>query len=445
MKGPGGRREVGTLAWPLAVGMLSFTLMGVVDTLVVGLVGTAALAGVGLAATLCWVAMAFFRGLLTGGQSLVAAAQGAGDTERMRRAGGANVVLGLGSGFVASGLLLLGAEALPFLSPDAPVVESAQTYLSIRLWAMPLQITAFGLMLCIQGTGDSRTRMWASLVGNVVNGGLDLALVPEWGLRPMGEAGAAWATVAASAVMLAIYAVRFFSLFGGVAAPRRSVLRDTVTVGLPSAAQGLLEVGAFAIFNIAITQTGAAQLAASQIALNIVSVSFLPGHGIAEAGGVLVGRYLGTGKPRTAARAIRSARWLAMWIMGAFGLVFVFAGEWVVGLFSQDPEVVAVGGRLLWVAATFQLFDAIAMTHLVALRAAGDTRYTLLITTVTGWGLTVPLAGILCIWLDLGAVGAWIGLTLEIGALALITAPRVAGLRTGRVGRLDVLLGRQHA
>ncbi len=89
MRGPGGKKEVSVLAWPLAIGMLSFTVMGVTDTLLMGHVGTDVQAGVGLATTLAFTFMAFFRGLTGGAQSLISAADGAGNWLRVRQAAGA--------------------------------------------------------------------------------------------------------------------------------------------------------------------------------------------------------------------------------------------------------------------------------------------------------------------------------------------------------------------
>ena len=105
--------------------------------------------------------------------------------------------------------------------------------------------------------------------------------------------------------------------------------------------------------------------------------SFLPGYGVSEAGGVLVGRYLGAGKRQTAARAVRSARWLAVMAMGLCGAVFALGGQEIAGAFTKDPEVARIAGTLMFFAAAFQIFDAVAMAHLCALRNAGDTRFTL--------------------------------------------------------------------
>ncbi len=436
------------MAWPLAVGMLSFTLMGVVDTLLMGHVGTSAQAGVGLAVSVAWTLIAFFRGLISGSQALVAASHGAGDRERLRRAAGAGVLVGLVSGLVSC--VLLASFAGPVLgllvgdSEGATAIGAhAVSYLEIRAFGLPLTLTAFGLMSGLQGIGDMRSRMWVSLAGNTINAVADVVLIFGAGPVPaLGVPGAAWATVASSGLMCLLYGVQYLRRFGRPRLPSLGVLRDSVSVGLPAGAQSLLAVIAWVMMNVVLARVGPVHLAASEIVIQIASLSFLPGYGLSEAGGVLVGRYLGAGRPRTAARTIRSARWLAVTLMGTCGFVFLVGGEAICSLFTRDPRVAALAGQLMLFAAAFQVLDAVAMVHLCALRSAGDTRFTFVLTTAASWGLTVPLSLSLGLWLGWGAPGAWLGLTLEMGALAGITAWRVTGVRSGRVGRLDLLLGR---
>ena len=445
MLGQGGKREVATLAWPLAVGLLSYTVMGVVDTLLMGRVGTAAQAGVGLATVVVFGLMAFFRGLISGAQSVVAAADGAGDAERVARGASAALVIAAASGLLATlALLLVRAFALEPMANDAEVAAAAAAYLDAYLPFLPVALLGHGAIGALQGKGDTRIRMWASFAGNAVNVVLDLVLIFGAGpFEPMGAKGAGLATGAGTAVMLALYLARYLKRFGRPRVPGWAVLRSSFTVGLPAGVQYVSGALSWSVMNIAVARVGPEHLAANQIVINVISVSFLPGYGLGEASGILVGRYLGSGKPRTAARAVRPARALSLWVMGSCGLVFALAGGPIARIFSQDPAVVALATQLLLFAAAFQLLDAVAMTHLCALRGAGDTRFTLALTSVSSWLVMVPTAVLLGAVAGWGAPGAWLGLTLEITFLAGLTGWRVGGLRTGRVGRLEVLLGRK--
>lgn len=444
MTTPAGAIEVARMAWPLALGLLSFTLMGVVDTLLMGKVSTTAQAGVAVASMTVVVFLSFFRGLASGAQALVAAADGAKDEARLQEAAGAGLVMAGAFGVAAALGVGLGiAPHLEGMLGTPEVASSARRYLVIRAWAVPLSVLALGLLAGLQGRGDTRAHMVVSVVGNVVNAVVGAALV--FGLGPLpalAEAGAAWGTVAGAAVMAAMYLVRFSRTVGAWVRPRLEVLKSALSVGAPAGAQNLLGVGSMFVMNVALARTGETELAASQIVLQIASVSFLPGAGIGEAGGVLVGRYLGAGQPAHAARAIGSARWLALGVMAACGLVFLLEGARLASLFSADPAVVQLASVLLLFAASFQVFDAVAMVHICALRAAGDTRFTLAVTAVSAWGLQVPCTLLLGLYSGWGARGAWLGITLEVLAVAALTLPRVARLRAGGVARLDLLLGR---
>ena len=443
MKYQGGKREVAAMAWPLAVGMLSFTLMGVVDTMLMGYVGTAQQAGVGLATTLFFFFLSFFLGLTTGPQSLVAAAHGAGDVRRQRRAGGAGIVMGPVSGLLAAGFLLVAYKPILNLAvQDVDLAQSCATYLTVRVWGMPFGVLAMGLLAGLQGLGDTKSRMYVSLICNGLNIVLDLILIFGWGPVPaMHETGAAIATAVSNVVGAMLYGYRYLKLLGKPVMPTAEVMISSIKLGLPMGIQRIIGVLAFTVMSLVLARIGARHLAASEIVLNIVSVSFLPGFGIGEAGGLPVGRSLGSKQHRTAYRALGSARILAVGLMGAFAVVFALWGEAIAGLFTADAEVARLAGVLMRFAAAFQIFDALATVHLCALRGAGDNRFTLAVTTLCSWGLTVPVTLLFALTLDWGAPGAYLGLTLEIAALAAITGWRVRGIATGSVGRLDLLLG----
>lgn len=443
MDTPGGAREVARMAWPLALGLLSYTLMGVVDTLLMGHVGTTAQAGVAVASMTVIVFISLFRGISSGAQALVAAADGAGDDRRILAAGAAGILAALLYGGVAALVLrFVVAPNLELLLGDPEVARSARRYVEIRAFAVPLSVVCFGLLAGLQGKGDTKAQMWAGGLGNAVNAVVGALLVFGAGPVPaLAEAGAALATIAGAAVMLGVYVLRYRRTVGAWLTPRLEVVRSMLSIGLPAGVQNLLGVGSMFVMNVALARAGEQELAASQIVLQIASLSFLPGAGIGEAGGVLVGRYLGAGQPAAAGRALASARLLAIGLMSMWSVVFVVQGAAIASLFSSDAAVVAVAARLLLFAAAFQVFDAVAIVHLCALRSAGDTRFTLAVTTLGAWLIQVPATVGLGLHLGWGASGAWLGLTIEILLIAVLTAVRVGRLRTGDIARLDLLLG----
>ncbi|MCA9539814.1 MAG: MATE family efflux transporter [Myxococcales bacterium] len=432
------------MAWPLAVGLLSFTIMAVTDTLLMGRVNTAAQGAVALSGLFALVLVAFFRGLCGGPQAVVAAADGAGDRGRVREAASAGLLFGLGGGLV--GLMLLVAAvawSMDLVFADPELIGPASNYLIVLALGLPFDMGAYGAMSVLQGLGDTRTRMWASVAANAVNIGLDIVLI--FGLGPipaLGETGAAVASVAGMVVASGIYLLRYRQLVGPPVRPSRDVVVSAWRLGVPSGAQFLLGVSAFVTTNLVLARVGPAHVAASGIVLEIMTVSFLPGRGLGEAAGTLVGRYLGARRPDAADRAMRSARLLALAIMGAFGVAFFVGADVIAAPFSRDPEVLALCADLLRIAAVLQLFDAAATVHLYALRGAGDMRFTLIVSTASAWLLMVPGTLFFALVMGWGATGAWLGLLLHIAVMGGVTWLRMGGLATGRVGRLDLLLGR---
>jgi MATE family multidrug resistance protein len=126
---------------------------------------------------------------------------------------------------------------------------------------------------------------------------------------------------------------------------------------------------------------------------------------------------------------MRSGVWLAVGIMSACGLLFVTIPDALTMIFSAEPAVVEVARTLLFVAAGFQIFDAIAMVTQCALNGAGDTRFVMVSSVSIAWIVKLPLGWALAVVAGLGAAGAWLGLTAEIIVLAIVSGQRVRGDR----------------
>jgi Na+-driven multidrug efflux pump len=166
------------MAWPLAVGMLSYTLMMLVDTFLMGHVSTTAQAGVAVAAVTVAALRAVFRGVASGAQAIVAAAHGARDDARVLAAASAAAWLGAGYGLVGAAIIAGVAVSLaPALLADAPVADAASIYMAIVGVGLPFSMASIGLMAGIQGVGETRVHMVVSVAANVVNAVLGAALV----------------------------------------------------------------------------------------------------------------------------------------------------------------------------------------------------------------------------------------------------------------------------
>ena len=418
------RAELLRLAWPIAVSMVSYAVMTLVDTLFVGQIGPAALAGVGLGGTAAFVAICFPMGLLRGVKINVSQAIGAERPEDVSRHIGAGVAVALGAGTIIAIAGFGIASVLPYITATAESGAAAQQYTAIRLLGTPLVMTFVALREGRYGVGDSHSPMVAVVMGNAVNIGLDYLFIFGFG---WGVAGAAWATVVGHVVEAAVLVYR--QRDEGLSKPRRRDLRNLWRVGLPTGIQFLLEVGAFAMLAGLLAALSEREMAAHQIALQVIHFTFLPMFAFSEAVSVLAGQAVGAHRDSLVHEVAREGMKIAAVyaVLCTFVLV-AFAGP-IASAFTDDAALKRAAMHLLYVAAVFQVFDAANVMARGALRGVGDVRYAAVLGITTAWLCTPPLTWLLGWEAGLGALGGWLGLCLEIMVAAVLLWRRL--LRNG--------------
>jgi multidrug resistance protein, MATE family len=403
--------ELVRLAWPIAVSTLSYSAMNLVDVLFVGRLGSDALAGVGLAGTLSFALVCFSIGLLRAVKVLVSQSVGAAQAEQADGVLGAGIICALALGVVSIGAAQLVAPLLQLISATAEAGGHAQTYLRIRMWSAPMLLTYVALREGRYGRGDSRTPMLASLIGNLLNIALDYLLIVHAGL---GVAGAAWATTLAHTAEALVVAWAQIAEGFGFRAVRPRHFAALCRIGIPSGLQMALEVGAFVMLAVLISALSATEMAAHQVALNVVHVSVLPAFAVAEATSVLIGQAVGADRDDLVLPVARMALVVTAFYTGLCTIAFCGFAPGIAGLFTDDIRVQQAAASLLLVAAAFQIADAANMVARGALRGTGDVRAPAVIGTVTAWAMTPPLTWLLGYRFGLGALGGWIGLCVEI-------------------------------
>ncbi len=421
----GSLSEVISVSWPIVVSMLSYTAMGVTDTLFVGWVGTTELAAVGLATTAFFLFNSFFMGTLNGVKVISAQATGAEKHDLAVHAGWQGLLLALPFGVMLIALSALDGVIFSLMGGSDAVQALASEYFGWRVLGSPgwyIVIAAGGYF---QGIGDTKTPMKVNLFVNSANVVLDAIFIFGFGPIPaMGVAGAAIATTIACSMGLVIMFTIFVRHVGFHARPHFRLIAKVLRLGLPIGVRYVLNVAGFTVFTAIIARMGEAALAAHQVAFKIISVSFLPGYGISEAATILTGQYVGAGESDSARKSYLSSMKLSTGLMGVFGISFWMFPEALVSVFQTDPDVVRIGSQLLLLAALFQVFDAIAMTGIGALNGTGDTRFTMVMSIAASWFIMVPFAAFFGVYMDMGPLGAWLGITIEVFALAVISAIR---------------------
>jgi MATE family multidrug resistance protein len=321
---------------------------------------------------------------------------------------------------------------------DSPEVRALGTsYLQIRAFEIPLVMFSAVVWGFLVGQGNSRTPMilaWITVLTNIV---LDWVLVlGNLGVPAYGVVGAAYATLLANGVNALLSAFILWSK-----ANRRELntgqahfaawadLRKVLRVGLPMGMGDFIEIASFSAFFALIARLGTDILAANQIALQYLSVSFTFGIAVSMATSSLVSQHLGANQPQIAEKVAYRAVGLAMLGMGLIGLSYLIAPATLMGVFSQEPSVIAAGVLILRLIAFYQIFDALGIVMAGALNGAGDTTFTMLARSIMAWGLFIPLVWLMIFQFNLGLLGAWIGALLYLGGLAFVYLIR---FRTGR-------------
>lgn len=406
-------RELLRLAWPITVSTLSYSVMTLVDTLLVGHLSAAALAGVGLGGTLAFVGLCFSFGLLRGAKTLVSQAIGAGRREQVGAYLGAALTLAAVISVVTIALGLGLSQVVHWFTEDAGAAEAASTYLAIRILGAPMALAYVALREVRYGQGDARSPMVATVVANLVNVGLASVFIYVFHL---GVAGAAWATVVAHTVEVGILALVQRKAGFRMRGMRREHVTALWRIGLPTGLQFTLEVGSFALLAIIVSRMGVLPMAAHQIALQVVHFTFLPGFALAEAASVLAGQAVGAGRFAWPKRIARLSLVVTSVYTGLCTLVLVTLGSVITRGFTSDLALAGTATRLLYVAAAFQLLDGANVVARGVLRGVGDVRVPAVIGVLTSWLATPPLAWLFGVALGWGVVGGWLGLVVEVVA-----------------------------
>jgi MATE family multidrug resistance protein len=421
------------LAVPVVLSELGWMLMGVVDTIMVGRLGPAAIGAVALGNAVCYTPSIFGIGLVLGLDTLVSQAYGREDHDECHRWLAQGVYLACIAAVPIMAGLALASLWLPRLGIAASVAGPAGGYLEWLNWGT-LPLLVYGAVRrYLQGVGQVRVITVTYLLANLVNWfGNWVLIYGKLGMPAMGVNGSAISTVVSRVAMAAAllgFAWRYerkrgHPLFRHWAGPQLARLGQLLRLGAPAAGQILMEVGAWNLATFSAGYLTPVALATHQIVLNYASITYMVPLGISAAAAVSVGHAVGAGD---AARA-RRAGWLALGMGTSFMLLaavtFLVWPRPLIRLFSSDAQVLAVGPALLGIVAAFEVFDGIQTVSTGALRGLGETRTPMIANMVGYFALGLPLGFFLCFALRWGIYGLWIGLTVALILIALTLLAR---------------------
>ncbi len=421
-------REIVALAVPAFGALVAEPLFLMADSAIVGHLGTAQLAGLGIASALLGTAVSVFVFLAYATTAAVARRVGAGDLQAAIRQGMDGIWLAL----------ILGAAVIAVALPTAPALvdlfgasESAApyavTYLRISILGIPAMLVVLAATGVLRGLQDTKTPLYVAVGGFVANGALNVLLVYGFGF---GIAGSAWGTVLAQCGMAAIYlyvVVRGAKRHGASLRPDAAGIRACAQAGVPLLAR-TLALRAIALIATAVAaRLGDADVAAHQIVLSLWSLLSFALDAIAIAGQAIIARYLGANDPQGARDVCRRMIQWGFVSGAALGLLVVAARPVFVPLFSGDAAVQDAALPALMVIALAQPICGIVYVLDGVLMGAGDGPY-------LAWAMLATLAVFAPVALLVPTLGG--GLTTLWAAMTLMMTVRALTLwlrsRSGR-------------
>ena len=435
-------RQVLRLAWPSILENLAVIMISFIDAAMIGVLGPAATAAVGVNASPSWLLSGVVQALGVGGTALVARLIGANEQEEAGRVSALVLRMAAGLSLFLTALMLFGAPAVPvIMNADASIRADAVAYMRYLALGFLLHYTGIVAGALLRGAGDTRTPMVAGLLSNGLNVALNFFFIyeprrvallglnlPVWGAG-MGVRGAAAASALATSLSglyllwslcrkNSVLRVKWSARWDGQVA--RRVLRVAYPAALERAAINLGQI----LFARMVSSVGVAAFAAHNQSIQVESMGYMPAFGFSAAATTLVGQNLGAGKPGNAKKYGGRAIWLCLLLLIGVGIVMFAFSPFLISLLTPDAEVRRIGAMLIRICAFEQPFNALSIVISGALRGAGDTKVPFLYALISMWGVRIVFAYLFGTVLGFGVAGFWWAMVADLGVRSLLLALR---------------------
>ena len=429
---------IATLAWPTILDQLLQTIVIYADTAMVGRIGPNASASVGLITPVTWLINGPIFGLGIGVLAFISRNNGAKKYDEIKTAAMQAIYLALICGGLFSIIIVAISPYLPAWLGGAPEIQWDTTkYLAITGSATIFRSMSIVLGCALRGTGDTKTPMLNNTLMNFVNVILNFLFIydsriitigsveiPMWGAG-LGVAGAALGTAVACMIGSALMVIAVFKneklspLHISKKIDKR-VMGQCVKVGVPLAIQRIAIFSGHTVFTSMVAHLGTILLAAHSIAISAEELFYIPGFGMQEAGSTLVGNAMGEGDEKKMDRLARLLILITAGLMTLTGaLLFIFP-EFMMRIFTKDPEVIAAGVIALRIVAVSEpIYGALIMLEGI-FNGVGNTKTTFVVGVGTMWGIRVVFTAICVYVLHLGLASVWVCMVAENVVKALV-------------------------
>lgn len=418
------------LSYPAILAQLSSVLMQYIDTAMVGHLGAAAGASIGLVSTCMWMFGGFAMAVTSGFSVQVAHRVGANDFR------GARDVLRQGLSFAMLFSLVMAAIgigiswSLPhWLGGGPDIVDDSGAYFRILSFFMPAMQLDWMCAAFLQASGNMKVPSMLALGMCLLDVAFNYIFIYVLGMGVRGAAiGSGLAEVVIGIAMFSYMAFGSKDLRltheKGSFRPTADVMKKAFGISGPMAFQNILMRGGYIAATVIVAPLGTVAIAANSFAITAESLCYMPGYGIADASTTLVGQSIGAGRRPLARRFGWITTLLGMGVMGILAvLMYVFAPQ-MIGLMSPDAEVISLGGRVLRIEAFAEVGYAASIVAYGAFVGAGDTKWPSIMNLGSMW--IVRIIPAIFMTRKYGLVGFWICMAIELTFRGVIFLIRLA-------------------
>lgn len=416
------KKVVFDLAWPVIAEQSLATATHIVDMMMVGRLGAAAVTAIGLTLQPVFFSMALASALSVGTTALVSRFIGSNNSKSAASVLQQSVIISIiFSSVFAVFFYFMAPEVLDLMGAEQEVIFLGTGYLRIMTPGFIFMILGFIVTAALRGAGETKIPMQVNIIINILNVvGNYLFIFGKFGFPELGVNGAALATTLSRSFGGMVLLFITFSSYSVIKLKAKNffsldiqLIKRILRVGIPTAMEESVRRLAQMLFVRVIASLGTTAFAAHQIAINAESISYMPGFGIAVAATTIVGQNLGAKNPEGAEKGSFEAWKLGSIIMGFMALVFLIFPEQLIKLYTEDPEIIRSGALNLRIIA----FSQIPMgTHFIfagSLRGAGDTKAVFYSTAVSTWVFRLLLGYLLVHTFNLGLAGGWIAMVID--------------------------------
>lgn len=417
-------KETINIAWPAVVESFFVAFVGLVDSYMVSGLGSNAVAAIGLTTQPKFLGLSMFFAINVSLSALVARRRGENRKEEANRILVSGVLLILiAAVIISTALVAFAGDVIRLCGSNSDTHELATTYFKIIMGGMIFNCIQMGINSAQRGAGNTKITMRTNLASNTVNVIFNYLLIGgKFGFPAMGVRGAALATVLGTVVACAMSILSLFQKGCFVSIP--FIIKNKI---LPSlrAFQALFKVG-YSIFfeqilmrvgfmatSIMAAKMGTAAMAAHQVGMNVMGLSFSFGDGLQATAVALIGRSLGERNHELAKAYGRTCRKLGVVISLVLAFVYFFGGRALMSAFFDEPEIVAIGVNITRIIIAVVIFQISQVIYMGCLRGAGDTGYTALASIVSVTVIRTVFSYVCGYALGFGINGVWMGILAD--------------------------------